>query len=196
MLRRLAEVPHELIVGPETISQSELAQQYGADPADADLVREVLGRFGLQVTDVDLAARRVTVAGTVAQMAEAFRTELTRAASPDPVSGEAVEHRHREGPLEVPAPLDGVVVAVLGLDDPPAGPSPPAARPRGGAPDLLQAHGARERVPLPARYRRQRPGAGGDRTRRRLQAGRAEDLLPVPGAADAAGDRGERRDRP
>ncbi|MFI1498654.1 protease pro-enzyme activation domain-containing protein [Streptomyces platensis] len=119
MLRRRAEVPHELIVGPETISQSELAQQYGADPADVDLVREVLARHGLQVTGVDLAARRVTVEGTAEQMSEAFRTELTRAASPDPATGEAVEHRHREGPLEVPAPLDGVVVAVLGLDDRP-----------------------------------------------------------------------------
>ncbi|MFI7296167.1 protease pro-enzyme activation domain-containing protein [Streptomyces sp. NPDC050121] len=124
MLRRRAEVPHDLIVGPETISQTELAQQYGADSADADLVREVLGHHGVQVTGVDLASRRVQVSGTAEQMAEAFRTELSRATSPDPATGVPVEHRHRVGPLQVPAALDGVVVAVLGLDD------RPQARPR------------------------------------------------------------------
>ncbi|MFB6439875.1 protease pro-enzyme activation domain-containing protein [Streptomyces sp. NPDC056411] len=119
VLRRRAEVPHDLIVGPETISQAELAQQYGADPADVDLVGEVLGRLGLRVIDADPASRRVTVSGTAEQMAAAFRTELSRVESPDPVGGAPVEHRHREGQLHVPAELDGVVVAVLGLDDRP-----------------------------------------------------------------------------
>ncbi|MDX2678171.1 S53 family peptidase [Streptomyces sp. NY05-11A] len=124
VLRRRAEVPRDLIVGPETISQTELAQQYGADSTDADLVREVLGHHGVQVTGVDLASRRIQVSGTAEQMAEAFRTELSRATSPDPATGVPVEHRHRVGPLQVPAALDGVVVAVLGLDD------RPQARPR------------------------------------------------------------------
>ncbi|MFI1308090.1 peptidase S53 [Streptomyces sioyaensis] len=119
VLRRKAEVPHELITGPETIPQAELARQYGADPADAELLREVLGRLGVRVTDVDLASRRAKVTGTADEMAAAFRTRLARAASPDPTGGDPVEHRHREGPLEVPAELAGVVVAVLGLDDRP-----------------------------------------------------------------------------
>ncbi|MER7163532.1 S53 family peptidase [Streptomyces lydicus] len=119
VLRRRAEVPHELVTGPETIPQPELAERYGAEPADADRVRDVLGRFGVRVTDVDLASRQMRVTGTAEQMTAAFRTELSRAASPDPAGGAPVEHRHREGTLEVPAELDGLIVAVLGLDDRP-----------------------------------------------------------------------------
>ncbi|MGP8302234.1 S53 family peptidase [Streptomyces inhibens] len=119
MLRRRAEVPRELIVGPETISQAELAERYGADPADVELVREVLSRHRVQVIDVDLASRRAKVTGTVDDMAAAFGTRLSQVASPDPAGGAPVEHRHREGPLKVPAELEGVVVAVLGLDDRP-----------------------------------------------------------------------------
>ncbi|MFU9036714.1 MULTISPECIES: S53 family peptidase [Streptomyces] len=119
MLRRRAEIPRDLITGPDTISQAELAQRYGADQADADRVREVLGRHGVDVNEVDLASRRMKVSGTADQMAAAFGTQLSRVASPDPTRGELVEHRHREGPLQLPAELDGVVVAVLGLDDRP-----------------------------------------------------------------------------
>ncbi|MEU6144223.1 S53 family peptidase [Streptomyces sp. NPDC047081] len=135
VLRRRAEVPHDLIVGTGTISQAELAQQYGADPADADLVREVLGRHGLRVTHVDLASRRAKVTGTADEMAAAFGVRLSRASSPDPTGGAPIEHRHREGPLHVPAELDGVVIAVLGLDD------RPQARPR-----LRRAHARSHRT--------------------------------------------------
>ncbi|MEU9119337.1 S53 family peptidase [Streptomyces sp. NPDC048506] len=132
MLRRRASVPRDLIVGPDTISQPELAQRYGADPTDVALVREVLSRHGLEVTDVDMAARSAKVTGSVDEMSAAFGTQLTRTASPDPIGGAPVEHRHREGPLHVPAELDGVVVAVLGLDDrPQARPHLRHARARG-----------------------------------------------------------------
>src|ERR1700739_2852153 len=47
LLRRRAEVPTELVQGPETITTSELGEQYGADPADAQLVAEVLGSYGV-----------------------------------------------------------------------------------------------------------------------------------------------------
>ena len=43
MLRRRAEMPTELVEGPETITTTELGEQYGADPADAQLVAQVLG---------------------------------------------------------------------------------------------------------------------------------------------------------
>ena len=48
-----------------------------------------------------------------------FGTNLRQARSTKPgVSGE-VEHRYREGALQVPAALDGIVIAVLGLDNRP-----------------------------------------------------------------------------
>lgn len=119
LLRRRADPPDDLVQGARTISREELGQRYGADPADVGRVREVLARLGLEVTDADPAARRVSVAGPAGALAEVFGTTLARVTSIDPVSGRRVAHRHRQGGLQVPAELDGVVVAVLGLDDRP-----------------------------------------------------------------------------
>jgi len=47
-----------------------------------------------------------------------FGTSLEAVTSQDS-TGDEVSHRHRVGGLSVPAPLDGVVTAVLGLDDRP-----------------------------------------------------------------------------
>jgi len=50
IIRRRAELPADLVIGPATISTEELASTYGADPADIDRVREVLAGYGLEVT--------------------------------------------------------------------------------------------------------------------------------------------------
>jgi kumamolisin len=119
LLRRRAEVPAELVQGPQTITKTELGEQYGADPADAQLVTEVLGGYGLTVTESHLESRRLKVSGTIAAMQTAFGTTLTAVSSQHPDGTGDVEHRYRTGSLSVPAPLSGVVTAVLGLDDRP-----------------------------------------------------------------------------
>ena len=119
LLRRRAEVPAELVEGPQTISTSELGERYGADPADAQLVSEVLGSYGLTVTETHLASRRMMVSGTIASMQAAFGTTLTAVTSPHPDGSGDVQHRYRTGALSVPARLSGVITAVLGLDDRP-----------------------------------------------------------------------------
>jgi kumamolisin len=119
LLRRRAEVPEELVQGPETISTSELGERYGADPADAQLVSEVLGSYGLTVTETHLASRRMMVSGTIASMQAAFGTTLSAVTSPHPDGSGDVQHRYRTGSLSVPARLSGVITAVLGLDDRP-----------------------------------------------------------------------------
>lgn len=119
MLRRRADVPRELVEGPETISTTELADRYGADPADAQLVSEVLGAYGLTVTETHLASRRLMVSGTIAELQAAFGTTLTAVNSPHPDGSGDVQHRYRTGSLSVPARLSGVITAVLGLDDRP-----------------------------------------------------------------------------
>jgi kumamolisin len=48
-----------------------------------------------------------------------FGTELDVVRSPDLTGGGSVEHRARAGELHVPTSLDGIVVAVLGLDSRP-----------------------------------------------------------------------------
>ena len=119
VLRRRAEVPAELINGPETISTQELAERYGANPADATLVADVLGRYGLTVTEFQLGSRRLKVSGMIAAMSAAFGTTLTSVSSSLPGGSGRVTHRYRTGSLSVPAELSGVIIAVLGLDDRP-----------------------------------------------------------------------------
>ena len=94
------------------------AGEIGAAPADVALVTDTLTALGLQVVTTDAPSRRVRVSGTVAQLRRIFGTDLQRVES-GAGEGRTVTHRHRTGPLSIPAALDGVVTAVLGLDDRP-----------------------------------------------------------------------------
>ena len=116
VLRRRAALPADVVAGPTVLTSDELAERYGADPADTDLVRQTLTGLGLEVTEVHPATRRIKVAGTLGGLSRAFGVRLQQVSSPDPVSGRSVTHRYREGPLSVPAPLAGIVLAVLGFD--------------------------------------------------------------------------------
>jgi len=135
VLRRRAELPAGIVEGPTVLTSEQLAEQYGADPADVDLVRQTLTGLGLEIAAVDPASRRIKVAGTLGQLSSAFGAELRQVSSPAPKGPGTVIHRYREGPLFVPAPLDGVVLAVLGLDD------RPQARPHFRARDAAAARG-------------------------------------------------------
>jgi kumamolisin len=115
VLRRRAELPADVIAGPTVLTSDELAERYGADPADVDLVSRTLTGRGLEITAAAPASRRVKVAGTVGELAGTFGVTLRQVSSPDP-GGRLVTHRYREGPLYIPAALDGIVLAVLGLD--------------------------------------------------------------------------------
>ena len=64
---------------------------------------------------VHLATRRIKVAGTLGELSRAFGVTLQLVSSTSP-GGHVVTHRYREGPVYVPAALDGIVLAVLGLD--------------------------------------------------------------------------------
>jgi kumamolisin len=132
VLRRRAEIPAEIVEGPTVLTHDELRDQYGADPADVDLVQQTLGPLGLEVTEVHASTRRVKVTGTIGALSSAFGVTLQQVSSPDPKTGEPVTHRYREGPLFVPAALNGVVLAVLGLDTRPQ--ARPHFRSRGAAP--------------------------------------------------------------
>jgi kumamolisin len=115
VLRRRAELPAGVIAGPTVLSSDELAERYGADPADVDLVSQTLTSRGLEITAVAPASRRIKVAGTLGELATTFGTTLQQVTSTGP-GGQVVTHRYREGALYIPAALDGVVLAVLGLD--------------------------------------------------------------------------------
>ncbi len=90
----------------------------GADPADLVTVTDTLRGLGVQVRSADVASRRVRIAGAASLLERVFGTRLQQVSSRAP-NGGAVSHRHRTGSLSVPVPLDGLVTAVLGLDDRP-----------------------------------------------------------------------------
>ena len=115
VLRRRADIPAEIVEGPTVLTRDELAERYGADPADVDLVRQTLTGLGLAVTAVHPATRRIKLAGTLGELSRAFGVTLQLVRSTSP-GGHVVTHRYREGPVYVPAALAGVVLAVLGLD--------------------------------------------------------------------------------
>jgi len=118
--RRREALPAEVVTGPATLSRAELEARHGADPSDVALIGDVLGRFGIEVTGTDAGARRVTVAGPISAFSQAFGASLRLVSAPHPTAnGGTAEHRYRVGGLHVPAELDGVVLAVLGLDDRP-----------------------------------------------------------------------------
>ncbi|UFR06774.1 peptidase S53 [Streptomyces sp. Go40/10] len=121
VLRRRAEIPDDLVEGPETITREELAARYGADPADIDMVKRTAEQHGLTVTLADPASRRVKISGTLGRLRSVVEADsLTQVTTPDPArEGRTVEHRQRTGHLRILPEWDGVVIGVTGLDNRP-----------------------------------------------------------------------------
>ena len=66
----------EIIARGEHISREEYAARYGADPADAEKVRQFASNYGLASSEEDLASRTVKLTGTAAAFSQAFQVEL------------------------------------------------------------------------------------------------------------------------
>ena len=116
VLRRRAELPEDL-AGP--IDRAELADKYGADPADVAAVTEAVVVAGATVLSADAASRRVIVSGSASVLEALFGTQLAIAEAADRVTGKEMQYRAREGALTVPAAVAEAVTAVLGLDNRP-----------------------------------------------------------------------------
>ncbi|WP_427135088.1 S53 family peptidase [Pseudarthrobacter sp. S9] len=116
ILRRQAPIPDSAFASP--LSREDLASRHGASSADLELAADTFTRLGAQVTETDAASRRLRLAGTVEQLSRIFGTTLEEVTSSGP-HGHDVTHRHRTGGLKVPVALDGIITAVLGLDDRP-----------------------------------------------------------------------------
>lgn len=95
------------------LSREDYATRFAADPRDLDKVRRFASRHRLQIVHEDACARTLRLSGTVAQMNVAFAVTLQRYACG------GIRYRSHVGPILLPEELDGVVVAVLGLDDRP-----------------------------------------------------------------------------
>jgi kumamolisin len=117
VLRRRADLPRDLVEGLDTVSRAELAMRYGADPDDVERVRTVFDAAGVRVVDVHPGSRRLSAVGPAAAVNALFSTELSLVSNEPLVGDGPFEHRSRSGELRVPASVDGIIVAVLGLDN-------------------------------------------------------------------------------
>jgi len=95
------------------LSREEFASKHGADPNDVTKIEAFAHDHGLNVGEVNLAARTVVLSGTVQSMSEAFGVTLQMYDHP---SG---TYRGRTGAVEIPAELDGIITGVFGLDNRP-----------------------------------------------------------------------------
>jgi kumamolisin len=95
------------------LSREAFAREHGADPADFARVRAFAQTQHLLVVQEHVARRTMILSGTVAQFSAAFAVQLHQTAHAGGT------YRGRTGPIHLPAELDGIVEAVLGLDNRP-----------------------------------------------------------------------------
>ena len=95
------------------LSRQEFARRHGTSQADRDAVREFAEAHGLAVVQEHAGRRTMVLTGTVAQFDDAFGIQLQHCSHPGGT------YRGRTGPVHVPAELDGIIEAVLGLDSRP-----------------------------------------------------------------------------
>jgi kumamolisin len=95
----------------KTMTRQEFAAQFAADDATVEKVTSELKKHGLVIEASSPETRSLRVSGTVAQMEEVFRAGLGIYFSPTQGL-----FRGREGDLQIPKVLDGLVTGVFGLD--------------------------------------------------------------------------------
>jgi kumamolisin len=95
------------------LTHEEYDQQFGADSTDLQAVKQFANQHGLAVVDEHAGRRHIVLSGTVAQFNDAFGVELEQFEHP------GGSYRGRIGAIHLPDKLNGVVTAVLGLDNRP-----------------------------------------------------------------------------
>lgn len=98
---------------PAPLTHEQFAARHGAGAADLEAIRAFAAAHGLTVVQQHSARRTVVLAGTVAQMNGAFGVQLWQFEHPRGT------YRGLRGTPRLPAALEDIVVAVLGLDNRP-----------------------------------------------------------------------------
>lgn len=107
------------------LTHAELAQKWGAAPADLEAVGKWATEEGLKVVSSDALRRCVVVSGSLEQLSRAFDVELYAVDHP---LGKF--HTHRDAP-RVPLSIHPIVECVLGFDDLPVAEPHTAATAKG-----------------------------------------------------------------
>jgi kumamolisin len=101
------------VVQRQHLTRKEFLEQRGALQEDVQKVEDFAHEYGVSIVGSDLAKGSVTLAGTVANFNRAFQVELQNYQTPTGT------YRGRTGVISIPVELDGIVTAVLGLDNRP-----------------------------------------------------------------------------
>lgn len=96
------------------LNREEFTAKHGANPDDLAKVEAFAHQHHLTITETNMAARSVKLAGMMRDLTAAFRPNLKRAKIGSRI------FRMRKGPISVPRELKDIIVAVLGFDDRPA----------------------------------------------------------------------------
>ncbi len=107
-------MPEPGVIG-QHLSREEFAARHGADPADISLAEKFAYEFQLTVVESSAPKRRVVLMGTAESMSKAFGVEFTCYR----IQQTGHSFRGRTGFITIPAELENVVIAVLGLDNRP-----------------------------------------------------------------------------
>jgi kumamolisin len=118
-LRRRAPLPATISRSRARLTRDELRDQYGASPADLELVLSILASHGISAVEADLGSRRVRTAGPLSAYTAAFGAEVSLVRSRHRSAPQGATHRYRTGELSLPGALSGAVIAVLGIDNRP-----------------------------------------------------------------------------
>jgi kumamolisin len=95
------------------MSREEFAKEHGADPADLGKVRKFAAAHHLTVVQEHAARRTVILSGTVEQFSNAFSVQMQQ------FTHSGGTYRGRTGAIQLPEELDGIIEAVMGLDNRP-----------------------------------------------------------------------------
>lgn len=95
------------------LTRTELRATGGAEPGDIELVEAFAREHGLEVLEVAVAERRVSLAGSASRLGAAFGVDLLG------YELNGISYRGRTGPVTIPARLEPVIEGVFGLDDRP-----------------------------------------------------------------------------
>jgi len=102
-----AQPPHKR----KHLTHEEFESIHGASPDDVAKVKSFAHEHNLDVEEVNLAQRMVTITGTIKAFSSAFGVQFFNHELPE------YSFRSHDGPIEIPEELADIVDGVFGLDD-------------------------------------------------------------------------------
>ncbi len=127
----LAQQQHTPMQSRRYLSARELVQSHGSAEDDVAAVTRWARGEGLRVRRPQHAPTTLELAGSLGALARAFDVSLEQWRERDAITGARAVYRDHRDELSVPAELDGVLTAALGLSDRPVGRPRLAVLPRG-----------------------------------------------------------------